>query len=72
MGILDDLAPKLTKAQIIKQFIASQPDADEWAQVMADPKYPHAAIARELLNRGCPLGTLSQANNAVHKLRSQA
>jgi hypothetical protein len=72
MGILDDLAPKLTKTQIIESFIAKQPDADEWRQVMADPKYPHAAIARELLKRGCPLGTVTQANNAVHKLRAQS
>lgn len=72
MGILDDLAPKLTKAQLIEEFIASQPDADEWQQVMKDPKYTHAAIARELLKRGCPLGTVTQANNAVHKLRAQS
>lgn len=69
MGILDDLAPKVTKTQVIEDFIAQQPDADEWLQVMKDPRYTHAAIARELLKRGCPLGTLQQANNAVHKLR---
>jgi hypothetical protein len=72
MGILDDLAPKLTKTQIIESFIVSQPDVDEWREVMANPKYSHAAIARELLKRGCPLGTVTQANNAVHTLRAQS
>lgn len=72
MGILDDLEPKLTRAQIINDFIASQPDADEWRQAFADPKYSHASIAKALLNRGCPLGDVSKATNAVHKMRAKS
>jgi hypothetical protein len=70
MGVLDELEPKLTKSQLIREFIASQPDADEWREAFSNPKYSHASIARLLLQRGCQLGTMTQATNAVHKMRT--
>jgi hypothetical protein len=71
MGVLDELEPKLTKSQLIKDFIASQPDAAEWQEAFSNMKYSHASIARLLLQRGCQLGTMAQATNAVHKMRTQ-
>lgn len=71
MGVLDELEPKLTKAQQIRDFIAAQPDRAEWQEALDNPKYSHASIAKLLLKRGCQLGTVSQATNAVHKMRTQ-
>jgi hypothetical protein len=72
MGVLDELEPNRTKSQIIREFIEAQPDRDEWREAMSNPKYKHASIAKLLIQRGCPIGTLSQATNAVHKMRAQA
>jgi hypothetical protein len=71
MGVLDELEPKVTKSQQIKDFIANQPDKADWEKAFADPRYSHASIARLLLKRGLALGTMAQATNAVHKMRTQ-
>jgi hypothetical protein len=68
MALRDELEPKREKLQTLIDWVKTQPNADEWHEVLMDHSFSLRSLALLCIKHGAPNTT---TQNTVHRYRER-